>query len=190
MAWQPPADRRQTYRFLLTLAVGLAIGTGAVLVTDPASADADLALDDLTAADINRTVSGNVTGATLQADLTYEYTAPDADAVLVELKAGRSPDDLRTVTFRRRDVAGSGTGDVTLSGTLADAGVDPLTLDPSVAGRTNTTLYVAATITVQRTDADPVTHTVVEPVTITLRDDATLEATIGGDVTIDIETSG
>jgi len=41
-----------------------------------------------------------------------------------------------------------------------------------------------------RGEADPVTHTVVEPVVLTLRDDATLEATIGGDVSVTIATDG
>jgi len=191
MAWHPAPSRQQLYRLIIVLAVGLAAGTGAYLATDgQARAAADLSVDGLQTEDVNRTVAGNVTGATLSADLAYEYTAPDAESVMVALKAGREPSELQTVTFRRQDVAGSGTADVTLQGTLADAGIDAHTLDPSVAGETNTTIYVAATITVDRGTADPVTHTTVEPVVLTLRDDATLEATVGGSVTVEIETDG
>lgn len=191
MVWHPATNRRQMYRLFAIVCLGLAVGGGAYMAADTTeAASADLELGSLNTSDVNRTISGNVTGGGITADLAYDYTAPSANQIVVELKAGRQSDSLNVVTFRRFDVSGSGSGDVTMTGTFADAGIDALTLDPSVAGRTNTTIWVAATIRVDRGNGDSITHTVIEPVQVTLRDDATLDATVGGDVTVTIETSG
>lgn len=189
MTARPTVDR-QWYRFAAVLALGLAVGAGFAAMTDDASASADMDLQGLNVTDVNDTVTGNVTGVDVTADLAYQYTAPDAEQVIVELKAGRSADTLSAITFRRMEVSGSGSGDVTLTGSIADAGIDPLTLDPSVGGTVNETLYVAASIRVDRANGDTIEHTTVEPVRLTLRDDATLSATVAGNVSLTVQTSG
>lgn len=189
MVWQH-CDRRQTYRFALVLALGLAVGAGATVITESADATTDLSVGNLTASDVNRTITGNVTGGTFTADLAYETTAPSSNQILLKFKAGPDTGNLSTLEWRQYEVSGATSGDATLSGSFADAGIDPLTLDPSVGATRNSTVYVAATIEVSRSGGTTMNKTVIEPVTLRLHDDGSLTASVGGQVDVSVTTSG
>jgi len=152
--------------------------------------EADIAVGSLSVADVNRTVNGNVSDVTLSTDLAYEHDVPDADRRVLKLKVGPSADNLETVAFRNdRDVAGTDSGTVILSGSVLDhtewtAG----DMDPALAATKTTELTVQAEIEITRANGQTVTDTVTDTVTVTLHDGSELTAAIGGDGTLTVET--
>lgn len=191
MVWRP-ASRRQWYRLgLVTLAlttVGIAALLGAATTAD---AQTDLSVGSLNVTGVNDTVSGNVTDATVSATLDYKLDVPDADRRIVRLEAGPTANDTALLDYTQRETDGAATGTVTLSGSLFEhRKYSTVTLTPDRAATHTTQFVVVAEIEVTRSDGDPVTTTVEDTVTLTLADDGTLVADIGGSGEVSIQTDG
>lgn len=190
MTWQP-TTRRQWHRLGL-IAVALAVVGVAALAGATATADADVSMqtDSLDIPSVNKTVSGNVTDATLSTTLSYQTDVPDADRRIIKLKAGPTRDNLELLDYTQQSVSDSTSGTVTLSGSLLDhPQLTADVLNPARAGQTTTDLVVQAEIEVSRTDGkDAVTHTVTDDVTLQLTDDGQLVAQIGGTGEVDVAT--
>lgn len=189
MTRTPTPSRK--HRLLIT-AVVLAVAVTALLslAVQPADAQASVDMGELQIADVNETVDGDVSDVTVDTTLTYEHSVPDATTRVLKLKAGPSKDELTELTFAaERDVSGDDAGTVSLSGSLLEAdGITAADLNPAIADTTETTVYVAATIEVKRANGEAVTRTVIEPVTLTLTDGATLDVSVGGDGSLTVET--
>ena len=190
MQWQP-ATQRQWRRLGIVAAALAVLGTVALLgAAGTANADVQLQTDSLDVAGVNKTVSGNVTDATLSTTLNYQTDVPDSDRRIIRLKAGPSTDNLETIDYTQREVSDSTSGTVTLSGSLTDhPDISADALNPQRAGETTTDLVVQAEIEVTRSDgSDPVTHTVTDDVTLQLTDDGQLVAEVGGTGEVVVET--
>lgn len=183
--------RQLVYRIGIVLLV-LAASVGAAIAVSGSSAAASLEMDQLSVSDTSETVTGNVSDVQLSTTLSYEHDVPDADRRQIKLKAGPTQDDLEMVTFRQeRDPAGTASGSVDLTGSVLDvSGFTADDFDPEVASTSSQDIVVQAIIEVQRPDADPVKHIVTDTATVTITDGTQLTATIGGDGSITIETTG
>jgi hypothetical protein len=177
---------------LLISAVVLAVAVTAflALAVQPANAQATVEMGELQIADVNQTVDGDVSDVTVDTTLAYNHSVPDATTRILKLQAGPTRDQLTELTFAaERDVAGTDAGTVDLSASLLEAdGITASDLNPAIADTTETTVYVAATIEVKRENGESVTRTVVEPVTLTLTDGATLDVAVGGEGSLTVET--
>lgn len=196
MATRPNRNRRLEpwqYRLLAVLVgVALVASGGIYVATQPGQAQTDAQLDSLEIDDVNRTVDGDVSAVSLDADVAYSWDVPDAERVVVELKAGPDRDSLETLAFRQvddADATGSGTydmgGDLTQHAHLA-----PSTFDPALASTENTSVVVVAEVEVRRAGGGNVTSTASDTVNVTLHDGATLSAQVGGSGNVTVSTTG
>jgi len=191
LQWQP-ATRRQVYRLgIIALTLAL-VGTGALAVaTTTAGAQTSLDMGTMDVADVNRSVSGDVSDATISADLAYSHNVPDAERRVVKLKAGPSKTDLETIDYvNERDITGTDSGTVTLSGSVLDSSLTADEIDPALAATNEAEVVVQAEIEVTRANGETVTKTVTDTATLRLTDDEKLTASIGGDGDLTVETSG
>lgn len=182
---------RSVWRIGIIMAV-FAVGVGglALGMSQPASSQTDLQLDSLQIDDVNRTVSGNVSDVSVSVSLDYQWTVPDATRRIVKLKAGTDPNALQTLTFASTQVTGSGSGSTTLSASLLeDTSLTAADFDPAYAEQTSTEIIVQAVIEVRRASGEAVTQTVTETVLITVHDDGTITAQIGGTGSVDLTVS-
>jgi len=187
--WRP-TTRKEWYKLgVVTLWLSV-IGVTALMV-GAMSADAQTSVGGFTVDDVNRTVSGNVSDVTVSSDITYNHDVPDAERRIIRLQIGTSSDDLETIGYRNtRDVAGTDSGTVTLSGSaLEHSGVSAADVDPALADSETTTLVVAANITVYRSNGETVTNTATDTVTLTLSDDNELSAEVGGSGSVSVSTA-
>jgi hypothetical protein len=185
-------DRRQTAFRVALLAITLTVAAGGVVAFSGGSAAADVKLDSLDVADANKTVTSDVSDVTLSATLSYDHSVPDADRRQVKLKAGPSKDNLELVDYQQaRDPSGTASGTVELSGSLVElSGFSAEDFNPALAETSSQEIVVQAVIEVQRAGGDPVIHTVTDTATVTVQEGTELSAEIGGDGSIQIETSG
>jgi hypothetical protein len=160
----------------------LTLGIAGAFIAPSSPAEASMQMDGLSIADENKTVSGNVTGVTLDADLSYQHEVPDAERRIVKLKVGPSKDDLTLVDYQQqRDPSGTASGTVTLSGSVLEhEAFSAEVFQPGVASTSAREIVVRAVVEVQRSGGDAVTHTVTDTATIRLTDDAELSAEVGG----------
>jgi hypothetical protein len=110
----------------------------------------------------------------------------------VKLKAGPSKDNLELVDYQQaRDPSGTASGTVELSGSLVElSGFSAEDFNPALAETSSQEIVVQAVIEVQRAGGDPVIHTVTDTATVTVQEGTDLAATIGGEGSIEIQTSG
>jgi hypothetical protein len=189
--WQP-ATRRTLYGCGIVAIVIAATAGSALLLTDDASAQTDMTLDTLNVTGTDRTVSGNVTAVRLTSGLDYQPEVPDATRRIVKLQVGTTTGDFETITYQQtRDPAGTASGSVQLSGSVLDhSALSASDFQPPVANTTSQELVVRAVLEVHRSTGDVVTHTVTDTATVTLHDDGTLSATVGGTGNITVQTDG
>jgi len=192
MAWQPAA-RRRLYRLgIITLVLAL-IGVGALgIATTSAGAESTLDMTGLDVADVNRTVSGDVSDVTLSVDLSYSHEVPDATRRVIKIQVGPDKDSLTTLDYiNEQDMAGTDSGTVTLSGSILDAqGLTASEIDPALASTNETQVVVQAEIEITRSNGETVTETVTDTATLRLTDGGNLTASIGGSGEFTVETSG
>lgn len=187
--WQPALTRRQLYRLAAVCLVVLVASAGALhATTDPASAD--VSTEGLSIADTDRTVGGNVSDVALATTITYDHAVPDATRRVVRIKAGPTENDLALIDYRQtRDPTGTTTGSVDLAGGLvSDGPFEASAFAPPLAGNTTQEVVVQAEIELQRANGDAVTHTTTDTATVTVRDDATLSVSLGGDGGLTVTT--
>jgi hypothetical protein len=170
--------------------VFLTLGIAGAFVAPSSPAQASMQMDGLSIADENKTVSGNVTAVTLDADLSYQHEVPDAERRIVKLKVGPSKDDLTLVDYQQqRDPSGTASGTVTLSGSVLEhEAFSAEVFQPGVASTSAREIVVQAVVEVQRSGGDAVTHTVTDTATVRLTDDAELSAAVGGTGVVSVET--
>jgi len=193
MAASTRGYKRTAYRLLTIIGVALlAAAAGIALATVPASGQANVSLGSLDVADVNRTTTGDVTDVRVSATLSYAHDVPDADRRLLKLKVGPSPDQLETIDYvQDADPQGTASGTVDLDGSVLDAStLSAADFQPPLAGTTETTVYIGAAVEVRRAGGDPVTATVVEPVSLTLTDSQELTVEIGGTADVTVRDSG
>jgi hypothetical protein len=165
----------------------LLLGTAAVVASvTTGPADAQVQVGDLSVSSVNQTVDGAPSDVTLDADLRYSISVPDAESRVVKLKAGPSEDTLETITFASSQNPDTG-GSVTLSGSLLDTqAYSSEDFAPDMAETSETTVVVQAKIEVTRANGETVTETVTRTATVTLHDSTTLTADIGGSVDVTV----
>ena len=184
------SKRKQAYRAVVIL-VALGISVGAIVALTPTTGAAEVSVESLDVSDHEQTVTGDVTDVGLSATLNYEHDVADADRTLLKLKAGESEDDLTMIDYQQvRDPQPQASGTVDLSGSLLEAGYTAGDFEPPLAHTSSQEVVVQAVIEVQRAGGDPVVHTATDTATIRLTDDAELTATIGGEGTFEVSTSG
>lgn len=186
-----PNDRRLAYRVTI-IAVVIAITAGGMIALSGGSAGAQVSFDGLDVSDTNQTVTSDVSDVQLSTTVQYEHDVPDADRRQIKLKAGPSKDALELVDYRQaRDPAGVASGSVELSGSLVElSGFTADDFNPALADTSSKEIVIQAVIEVQRTNGDPVIHTVTDTATVTIQDGAELTATITGNGDLTVETTG
>lgn len=192
MATSNPRRRRQLYRLGIVLVLVAAAGVGAILGgVATADATSTVAMNDLTIPDANETVDGNVSDVTVQTDVSYSWMVPDAERVVVTLKAGPSASELETVTFQQLDdPAGDGSGTMQLGGSLTElTAYSASDFDPALASTEQTDLVVGVEIEVRRPNDPAVTSMVTEPVSVSVTDGTELTATVGGTGNVSVATA-
>lgn len=186
---------RQWYRYAL-IALGLTTLVIAAVLMGAGSASAntntDLAVEDLTIDGANKTLQGNVTGATVETTLNYEIDVADASRRVVRLKVGPTANDTTTLDFSNADVTADQTdGTVTLSGSLFDhESLNASMLTPAHDQTRTTEVVVVAEITVTTTDGETVETVVERPVDISLTDPGGPIARLGGTGAVTVQTDG
>lgn len=188
--WQPATKRQWTSLAIITVLL-TAVGGLALLGAGQADAQTNIDVDGLNVTGENRTISGNVTDATLETTLSYNTDVPDADRRTIKLKAAPEDDTPQLIDYTSRSIDGETSGTVILSGSLMeDTQLTQTTLQPAQAGTTTTEIVVVATIEVTRPDGEAVTTERRDTVTLTLRDDGSLVAEVGGTGSVTVETDG
>ena len=160
---------RRRYRLLTIAAVAVVLAAGGLAyTTHTAQGQASATLGELRIADVNETAQGNVSDLRVSTSVAYEYDVPDATRYIVKLKAGPSESELTTIDYVQTSTGqGSGSGTIDLDASLLSAEVE-----------------------VRRANGEPVTHTVTDTVTVTIHDDASLTASVGGSGSIDVTYTG
>lgn len=184
--------RTQALRLVAAAAFALAFSATLLLATPPtATAQADLALDGLSVADVEQTVDGNVTDVTVAADLDYSHDVPDASQRVVKLQVAPEGGTYETIDYLvTQDPTGNTTGEVALSGSVFDHGdLDAADVDPPLAGTAETTIEVRALVEVDRATGETVVANATDTATLTLTDGASLSAQIGGTGTLTVTTA-
>lgn len=159
----------------------------AVIPSD-ATAQTDITVGSLTVADTETTASGNVTDVTLSTALDYNQSVPDATERIIKLRVGPSESNLQTVDFTRTESPTDGTGSVTLSGSVIDAGFTADDFDPAVGSTQQTDVVVQAVIEVQRENGETERAAVTDTATVTVHDGATVSVAIGGSGELTVKT--
>lgn len=182
--------RRQAFRIALAFALVTAAGGAAIAVgVNTADASSSIDMDGLTIPDTNQTVTGNVSDVSVATDLSYSWSVPDAEQVVIKLRAGPSRDELETLTFRQLDATGDGSGTVAMQGSLTElSAFSAEDFDPALAESERTDLVVAVELEVRRTNGETETATTVEPVTVQINDGTTLTTNVGGSGSVTVET--
>jgi len=190
--WQP-ATRQQMYRLaLLSLALAVVGASAIAVAATSADGQTSVEMDGLDVADVNRTISGNVTDVTLSADLSYSHDIADTEQRIIKLKAGPSEEELSTISYVvARDAPGTDSGTVTLTGSLLEAdGLTASDLDPALASTNETDVVVQAVVEIERADGEVVRRTVMDTAVIRLTDDGELAVSIGGSGGFSVKTDG
>lgn len=189
--WQP-ATRQQWHRLAIaTVALSL-IGAGSLALAHSASAQTSVSVEDLTIADLNQTVDGDVSDARLSATLDYAADVPDAERVTIRLEAGPTGGTTDLIAYDSMGVSGGAeSGTVTLEGSLTDhPSLSAADFDPGVAATQSVDLTVNASIEVQRANGQAVSSSAIDTATVRLTDGTNLTASIGGSGEITVETVG
>ena len=184
---------RRRYRLLTIAAVAVVLAAGGLAyTTHTAQGQASATLGELRIADVNETAQGNVSDLRVSTSVAYEYDVPDATRYIVKLKAGPSESELTTIDYVQTSTEqGSGSGTVDLDASLLSAdGLSARDFEPPLAESASTEAVVAAEVEVRRANGEPVTHTVTDTVTVTIHDDASLTASVGGSGSIDVQYTG
>lgn len=188
MQWQP-ATKEQWYSLAIITVLLTAVGGLALLGAGQADAQTNIDVDTLNVTGENRTLPGNVTDATLETTLSYNTDVPNADRRTIRLKAGPVDGDTTLIDYTSRSIDGETSGTVVLSGSLMDhPELTADSLQPAQAGTTTAEIQVVAEIEVTRPDGEPVVTERRDTVTLTLRDDGTLVAEIGGTGSVTVQT--
>jgi len=188
----PTARYRRTIATITVAVVALAVAVALLVAGVPTSAQGEtsVSVEGFDAASTEDTLSGDVSDVLIEADVGYNHSVPDATERVIELRVGPSESELQTVTFvRERDPAGTATGSETLSGSLLDAGFDAEAFNPALAGTTETDVVVQVRMELTRATGETVTRTAQDTATITLHDDETLSATLGGSGSFTVESA-
>jgi hypothetical protein len=194
MVWQPAGEsqRQQWYRLGL---LALVVATGSIAFTlagtSTAGAQSDLSFNDLNVSGVNKTVEGNVTGATVQTQLDYKTDVPGADRRVIRLEAGPTANNTVALDYNNSAIEdGTTQGTVTLSGDVfRHKALNTTRLTPARGETTTTEIVVAAEITMSRPEKPDVTRRITEPVTLTLTDDGGAMARLGGSGSVTINTT-
>lgn len=191
MLMQPAFPTTVSYRSLATIALALALVGGGVAYVATGSASAQVELDSLDASDANHTLDGDLEDVTLDADVTFDHSVPDADRRYLTLTVGPDEDSLEELTFiHEPDPQGTDSGTVELTESLFEADAySRADFEPPIAGNTSREVVVAAELVIERENGQEVTATETDTMTLTLRDGTDLDASVGGTVDTTVSES-
>lgn len=190
MGWQP-ANETTWYRISLLIA-GILLLTGGTLAVFAGSSNAETSvqMSDFTVQGENVTTTDNVTDVTLSATVNYSHDIPDAEDRIVKLRVGPADGDTELVDYKMdRDVAGTGSGSVTLSGSVLDhAQLSAGDFQPGIAETTTQELVVEALVEVNRENGETETAMVSDSVTVSVEDGSSLTVRVGGSGSVSVVT--
>jgi len=186
------ATSTRTKRRVLFAVALIVTATGAIgVASQSSSADAAVGLEELSVGDTNQTVDGDVQAVRMTGTAQYEYQAADAESRTVELRVGPDEENLETIGYVYADrVDGSASGTVDLDGDVLDHSAwTAADFDPALAETETTDMVVELRIEVTRANGETVTAREVRDVTLDLTDGSVVDASVGGDMQVVVETT-